>query len=252
MLSEQREKMIQRLRKMLALAENNPNENEAAMAAERAHKLMLEHNLKFGDISERPVGFDGYLQADLSIELGKRQPKELAYIAAILDKHFMVKCVIEKTQSKADGLRARSEGVKLNLYGRRANAEIAQHFYLFLARTFRELFRQMVARATEGQKGFAKKFERYREPYYEGLTLGIDQLLEAQAKNHRKEHGLVPVDVELNRLFDEAEIPEQKQKERERKQSDLNALTLGYGDARKVQLNKPLARTGQNQIGEAQ
>jgi hypothetical protein len=46
-------KVIERIRKLLALAGNNPNENEAALAAARAQELMLQHDLTMESVSTK-------------------------------------------------------------------------------------------------------------------------------------------------------------------------------------------------------
>ena len=46
-------KVIDRIRKLLALAGNNPNEHEAALAASRAQELMLEHDLTMASVSTK-------------------------------------------------------------------------------------------------------------------------------------------------------------------------------------------------------
>jgi len=45
-----REKLAERIRKLLALAGNNPSEAEAAMAMERASALLAEHNLTMAEV----------------------------------------------------------------------------------------------------------------------------------------------------------------------------------------------------------
>lgn len=48
---EKREKMIEKIKKMLSLAENNPSEEEALSAALQAHKLMAKYNINEEDVS---------------------------------------------------------------------------------------------------------------------------------------------------------------------------------------------------------
>lgn len=49
-MSPETEKALDRVRKLLSLAGNNPNENEAAMAAEKAQVILAEHNLSIADV----------------------------------------------------------------------------------------------------------------------------------------------------------------------------------------------------------
>jgi len=50
MTEEMKEKLIDRIKKLLALAGNNPNEVEAAAAAEKAQELLALHNLSMADV----------------------------------------------------------------------------------------------------------------------------------------------------------------------------------------------------------
>jgi Protein of unknown function (DUF2786) len=51
-----REKLAERIRKLLALAGNNPSEAEAAVAMERASALMAEHNLTMAHVDALGTG----------------------------------------------------------------------------------------------------------------------------------------------------------------------------------------------------
>lgn len=46
------DKVIDRIRKLLALGTNNSNEHEAKIAMERAHRLLAEYNLSLADMTE--------------------------------------------------------------------------------------------------------------------------------------------------------------------------------------------------------
>lgn len=46
------EKIIERVQKLLALAGNNPNENEAAAAIAKAHAILAEHNLSMMTVQQ--------------------------------------------------------------------------------------------------------------------------------------------------------------------------------------------------------
>jgi uncharacterized protein DUF2786 len=50
------ERIAERIRKLLALASNNPSEAEAAIALERASALMAEHNLTVAQVDARGTG----------------------------------------------------------------------------------------------------------------------------------------------------------------------------------------------------
>ena len=51
-MDERRNRLIERVRKLLSLATHNSNENEAAAAAEKAAALLAEHNLVMAELHE--------------------------------------------------------------------------------------------------------------------------------------------------------------------------------------------------------
>lgn len=53
-------KLIDRIRKLLALASNNSNIHEASLAAERAQKLIIENNLSLFDIEKESPKFSSF------------------------------------------------------------------------------------------------------------------------------------------------------------------------------------------------
>lgn len=53
--AEKREKMVEKVKKMMALAENNPSEEEALAAALQAHKLMVKYNIHEEEVSLEEV-----------------------------------------------------------------------------------------------------------------------------------------------------------------------------------------------------
>lgn len=55
---EKREQMIEKIKKILALAENNPSEEEALSAALKAHKLMIKYNIHESEVSAEEIKED--------------------------------------------------------------------------------------------------------------------------------------------------------------------------------------------------
>jgi len=73
------EKVVDRIRKLLELAKNNPNEHEAALAAERAQTLMLEHNIEFATVDKK----EGVDKVDLDNPWGRHAwYQQLAFAVA--------------------------------------------------------------------------------------------------------------------------------------------------------------------------
>ena len=49
------DKILDRVKKLLALAGNNPNQHEAASAAEMAHRILTEYNLSLSDVELKDI-----------------------------------------------------------------------------------------------------------------------------------------------------------------------------------------------------
>jgi hypothetical protein len=61
-MSDITEQLLERIRKLLRLAQNNPNEHEAAVALSRAHKLCAQYNLSLTDMEDKPAKEDPYAE----------------------------------------------------------------------------------------------------------------------------------------------------------------------------------------------
>ena len=90
---EKREKMIEKIKKMMALAENNPSEEEALSAALQAHKLMMKYNIHESEVTLEEVKEDIvsiFSEQKYNSSLHKWR-KQLGVIVA---KAFRCKCYI--------------------------------------------------------------------------------------------------------------------------------------------------------------
>lgn len=56
--AEKREKLVEKIKKMMALADNNPSEEEALSAALQAHKLMVKYNIHEDEVTLEEVKED--------------------------------------------------------------------------------------------------------------------------------------------------------------------------------------------------
>lgn len=152
-----REARIARLmRKVLSLVDS-PNEHEAQVAVSKARHLLLEYNLdlvaldcarNFGSRSLGPVK-------------GRRLSWEL-WLAMILNGFFFVEVLWARTYEAATD----REGTVLRIYGTRANLDMAQYVYEYLAGLLPRLW--MDYRGRQGLKGNA---ERMR--YFAGVLEGF-------------------------------------------------------------------------------
>ncbi|MCC6214224.1 MAG: DUF2786 domain-containing protein [Polyangiaceae bacterium] len=181
---EERSRVLERITKLLALAESpNPHEAEAAMAA--AQRLLLKHNLEVGD-SPRARQF---VHRHLGSPSGRVQEPERV-LASLLGSHFFVEPLWVSVWIVERGMR----GTVLEVCGTRENVEIAEYVYSFLLHTAERLWRDHKRRV--GARGDAD-----RRRFLAGVMSGFRAKLDAQREQTRAE-GLVWVgDGELEAYF---------------------------------------------------
>jgi hypothetical protein len=83
-MSEATEKALDRVRKLLALAGNNSNEEEAARAAEKAQEILAEHNLSIADIKTDADKDERLVEDDELITNQQQWRRDLGNIVAEL------------------------------------------------------------------------------------------------------------------------------------------------------------------------
>jgi predicted SprT family Zn-dependent metalloprotease len=178
-------KMIERIAKLLALAESpNVHEAEAAMAA--AQRLMLKYNLELRDA---PAGSKSYAFKHLGRATGRTTEGE-RILAMILGTHFFVEAIWVPVYRPLDGKR----GSVLEVCGSPENLEIAEYVHGFLTDTAERLWR-------EHKKAHGLRSDRDRRTYVAGVMTGFAEKLRHQAKQNTAQ-GLVWVkDGDLEGYF---------------------------------------------------
>lgn len=166
-------RMLERVHKLLALAESD-NRHEAEAAAAAAQRLMLRHNLS------GPV--PGHEGAHSYRHLGRitgRVSEWERRLGNILGAHFFVEVIWVPAYRPLDQKR----GSVMEAIGTPENLEIADYVYDFLARTGERLWR-----AHKQLTGVSKDADRMA--YLAGVMSGFAQKLELQARAHKAD-GLV-------------------------------------------------------------
>lgn len=109
---DERQKVIEKVKKVMALAENNPSENEAIAAAMKAQRMMAEYHIKeeelFEEMKEEVVG--------IRSELGGKSQKWRIILGLTLAKNFRCKCLGDYDK-------------QLVFFGYKSDAEICSQVY---------------------------------------------------------------------------------------------------------------------------
>ena len=74
-VNDAREKVLKRIKKMLALADNNPSASEAAVAASMASKLMAKFNIEHSDVLLADLGEDSIIEHPTDVSWARSAPK---------------------------------------------------------------------------------------------------------------------------------------------------------------------------------
>jgi len=166
-------RMLERVHKLLALAESD-NRHEAEAAAAAAQRLMLRHNLE----GANPAHESAYTYRHLGRLTGRVSEWERR-LGNILGEHFFVEVIWVPAYRRLEQRR----GSVMEAIGTPENLEIADYVYDFLVRSAERLWR-----AHKQSEGIRKNADRMA--YLAGVMSGFAQKLEIQARAHKAD-GLV-------------------------------------------------------------
>jgi hypothetical protein len=217
-----------RVQKLLALADDNPNEHEAKAAYARASELMLKYNL---DALQLRGGRESdYEHRFLGASSG-RTPHHHYLIAGLLQEHFFVQCIWVNSYTVCSGKR----GHRLEVMGTRANVAMADYVYACLLRQSEALWRTY-------KKLHGVRDRRAKRQYLDGLLSGFRAQLELTSKKSQ-ERGLIWLgDPGLGRF---ARKRHPRTTTTRLVSSDLSdARNAGVRDGEKLRLSKPVAARG--------
>jgi predicted SprT family Zn-dependent metalloprotease len=171
--SPESQRVLERVHKLLALAESD-NRHEAEAAAAAAQRLMLRHNL---ESSARPAD-QHYGYRHLGRITGRVSEWERR-LGNLLSEHFFVEVIWVPAYRRTEQRR----GSVLEAIGSAENLEIAAYVYDFLVRSAEHLWR-----VHKAERGIRE--DRERMSYFAGVMSGFAQKLATQARAHKAD-GLV-------------------------------------------------------------
>ena len=119
------DKIIERLKKLLALAGNNPSQEEANAAMAKAQAVALEHGIDLALLGESQAESESEIIRD-EMEFGQRLPTVNTYVSNILIKYFNVRIITSGS---------RYGGRKLIFVGKQEDINTAKYVYTWLSET---------------------------------------------------------------------------------------------------------------------
>jgi hypothetical protein len=218
---------LRKIRKLLALADNNCNEHEVQSALNQARALMLRYNIELADLAEE--------ERDIEVRwIGEpmvRVEGHYYLIASILTKHFFVRSIWVGTYIP-ERLRVASQ---LEVCGEHANVEMAEYIYASLLRHLRLLWDRY--RRDKGVKG-----TRARNAYWQGLLHGFESQLQ-ESQTVAQEQGLVWLGDKRLDAFYRKRNP-RVGSTRISVQRDSSIRRDGVDAGRELKISRPIESTG--------
>lgn len=170
--ADPQDERLARIMKLLALADNNPDEHEARAAFARASELMLKYNL---DPAARAPDYVARVLGPCS----GRVPLHRYVIAGLLQEHFFVRCIWVDGYDAHRGV----GGHVLEVLGSRSNVDMAEYVHDCLVRQSEALWRRF-------KRERAIRDRRAKRQYLDGLLAGFREQLERSSRQSA-ERGLV-------------------------------------------------------------
>lgn len=220
---------LDRIRKLLALA-GSANQHEAELAMNKAHELMLRHNIEV-TAARTAAGYETAHVGDPT----KRGTRVESDIIVLLDQFFFVKAIRVPVYVAREGKR----GWVYELLGTRSNLEMAVHVHGFLMST--------VERLWEANRNDARvRNGRDRLSYQCGVIAGFrDKLLRDRTQLATGE-GLVWVgDRDLDKLYRRRHPHITTRRTRTRQ---TGAHRAGREAGQNVVLHKPVSNTSSGTV----
>lgn len=135
--------VLDRIRKLLTLAERSDSSHERQTALAAAHRLMERYNITLAEAGAHEVErFETY---DEQVWSGRRVRWHQQAVCAVLNKCFLVQAYVSTGDEQS-----------VHLFGERHNVEIARYVFVFLCREFRKRWRAHCRRVghARGEAGY--------------------------------------------------------------------------------------------------
>jgi hypothetical protein len=216
------QKAIEQVRKLIALSSSH-NENEAKAALALAQKIMLKNGLDSAQLEEKT-----YDQKEID-SITRLKPHTIN-ILGILSDYYQVQHIQKISRFYNNGKLDKVN--EIMLIGEPDNIAMAEFIYTYLNRLFPSLFSEY-----RRQTGCPLN---HKKTFYQGLTRGIENQLDATKKQVEQEHGLIIVKDKgianhLDKLYPRAKEVTHKAPIRSRE-----AYNQGIATGKSINLSRPI------------
>lgn len=211
-MENKNKEVLEKIKKLLTLAGNNPSKEEAELAAQKAHQLLLKHNL---NMSQVKLSESEPYSATVIKEHAK-QTVLFTGISYILRQHYLVELYY----------RPRYKYSKIEIFGTPNNVEIGQYVFSFLERE--------IPRLWLSYKRETGASMRAKNSFILGVIRGLDDKLKESANKFKVEYGIVPANSAVAELRKDNRIKQQNTTVPNR---DNDAREAGYDQGRNLTIS---------------
>lgn len=176
-------RVLDKIQKLLALAQS-ANRHEAESAMEKAHDLLLKHNLSL--LEARAKG--GYIHKQIG-EVGRKNPMK-SLIGTIIGQFFFVETIWVFGYCP----RTNAKGRALEIYGKPENVEMAEYVHDYLNNVSESLWR-------EYRKEKELSGNKHRRTFIYGLLAGFYEKLDYRDAVNRSDKLIWKGDPNLREFF---------------------------------------------------
>lgn len=212
------EKIIDRIRKLFALAES-PNEAEAISAMEKAHALLLQYNLTLNDINKEQKTD---IQEIVFAEVGRIRGWKKLLIYYVTKANYCSFFTSVYHGSYKNGIEGKQV---INIVGRNAN--------IISAKEMLEYIFESIERLAKNKKHNEK--ESYKIGFTESICIRLKEIWENEHKKIETCTALIIVDDELKRYMNQKNLLSKQNQAP--KVKDENGYVQGREDGNNFSLN---------------
>ena len=222
-----RAKLIDKIKKLFALAKKNSNRAEAEAAVVKARQLLAKHGISESEIDASKREF---VIRTVSVD-HKKLLKWEYFLGSMIGVNFCTRAV--------------STGYyEMGFMGREADSEVSAHVFEFLHRMAVELANKHIEHlkeSVEWQFFDRKQKNAERKTFYLGFIMGVNKKLAIQ-REREQEEGLVYVEPGgLNEKVDEVTDRKREFKTEDELRGSRYSYMSGYKKGEKVEIHKPIA-----------
>ena len=167
------DKIIDRVKKLLSLAGNNANENEALAAMEKAHAILAEHNLTMAEVG---AAQDKLSEEEIrdSLHTDTNMPERY--------NRWVWNAVAEANSCFMFSHRPNKKKYQTiyTLVGRRINTVVATQMAIYLCQTMKRLASEEVARTGD-------KTHAYKNAYLVGMGMRLCARIREMKEQHKQD-----------------------------------------------------------------